>query len=261
MSKLTYLDIETTPNEGYFWRCGYKINIQPNNISRERAMICAAWAHDDGKIEVADDLILWDNGVIDDSLIVKKLAEAVEDSTILVHHNGDKFDIKWIRSRALTHGINNVPRWASFDTLKSVRANIQLPSNRLGDIGRYFGLSEKIKTDPDLWKNIVFGDNSRMQEMIDYCEQDVILLEQVYHKIKGVVPLKTHVGVTGMREKWSCPACGSEKVVVKSHTNCTSATGVRKHQMHCKEKECGRYYHISGLVYTNYLKQTRLRKK
>ena len=121
-------------------------------------------------------------------------------------------------------------------------------------------LSEKIKTDPDLWKNIVFGDNSRMQEMIDYCEQDVVLLEQVFNKIKGVVPLKTHVGVIGLRDKWTCPACGSKNVKVKSHTNC-SPTGVRKHQMHCKEKECGRYYFVSGPVYTKYLTDTRLRKK
>ena len=255
--KRLFFDIETSPCLGWFWRPGWKVRLSYDNIIEHAKIICISykWENED-KVQT----LVWDKDK-DDGKMIKKFIKVMNSADEIIAHNGDRFDLKWIRSRALTHGINSVPRWASFDTLKSVRANIQLPSNRLGDIGRYFGLSEKIKTDPDLWKNIVFGDSSRMQEMIDYCEQDVILLEQVYQKVKGVVPLKTHVGVTGMREKWSCPACGSQKVVVKSHTNCTSATGVRKHQMHCKEKECGRYYHISGLIYTNYLKQTRLRKK
>lgn len=43
-----------------------------------------------------------------------------------------------------------------------------------------------------------------MEEMIDYCEQDVVLLQQVYEKIIGVVPLKSHAGVIKGGSKWSC---------------------------------------------------------
>jgi len=236
MSKLTYLDIETTPNEGYFWRCGYKISIQPNNISRERAMICAAWAHDDGKIEVADDLILWDNGVIDDSLIVKKLAEAVEDSTILVHHNGDKFDIPWINARLRYHGYDTIGPKRSIDTYKVVKSKYNMNSFRLDYVAKYFGVGRKIKSDYQWWVDIMEDNencDASFAKMVKYNKMDVEVLRDVFkviepditynwyniiedindpcvgcghegpHQHRGVVPNQT----TGY-ERYTCKSCG-----------------------------------------------------
>ena len=167
----------------------------------------------------------------------------------IVGHNGDRFDIPWVRTRALYHGIESVPRWRTLDTLKSVRSNLRLPSNRLTDIGRYFGLGEKIKVDGDLWQNIVFGDASRMNEMIDYCEQDVILLQQIYEKIVKVVPEKTHVGVVNGGPKWSCPHCGG-MTVIRNGTDVTRA-GTESQKMQCKS--CKKCYRISTKVYSKYL--------
>ena len=167
----------------------------------------------------------------------------------IIGHNGDRFDIPWIRTRALYHGIDTVPRWKTLDTLKSVRGNLNLPSNRLDAIGRYFGLGEKVYVDGELWKNVVFGDGSRLDEMIEYCENDVALLEKVYNKIIGVVPLKTHVGVIEGGEKWSCPGCGSEKIV-KNGTFVTT-TGIDKQRMKCKD--CSRFYTITTKQYIKFL--------
>jgi hypothetical protein len=51
MSKIKrlFFDIETSPNIGLFWAAGYKKNISPDNIIKERAIICIAykWADDD----------------------------------------------------------------------------------------------------------------------------------------------------------------------------------------------------------------------
>ena len=167
----------------------------------------------------------------------------------IIGHNGDRFDIPWVRTRALYHGIHNVPRWQTLDTLKSVRSNLKLPSNRLDAIGRYFDLGEKIKVDGDLWQNIVFGDGSRMEEMIDYCEQDVVLLQQVYEKIIGVVPLKSHAGVIKGGSKWSCPNCGSVDII-RNGTHVTT-TGTEKQKMQCKS--CKRCYRISTKQYSKFL--------
>ena len=46
--KRLYFDIEVSPNLGFFWQSGYKLNISHDNIIKERAVICIAykWAHE-----------------------------------------------------------------------------------------------------------------------------------------------------------------------------------------------------------------------
>jgi hypothetical protein len=37
--KRLFFDIETSPNIGLFWSAGFKLNIAPENIIKERAII------------------------------------------------------------------------------------------------------------------------------------------------------------------------------------------------------------------------------
>lgn len=246
--KRLFFDIETSPCIGWFWRPSYRTRLSYDNVIEDAKIICISYKwQDEDKVYTLN----WGKQK-DDKKMIKKFVSIMEKADEIVGHNGDRFDIPWIRTRALYHGIENVPRWKTLDTLKSVRSNLKLPSNRLDAIGRYFGLGEKIKVDGELWKNIVFEDGSRMDEMIDYCEQDVLLLQAVYEKIVGAVPLKTHVGVVEGRENWTCPNCGSTSVSIKAHHSSTP-TGIVRHQMCCKP--CGRYYYISSKVYFKYLKQ------
>lgn len=243
--KRLFFDIETSPCIGWFWRPGYRTRLSYNNVIEDAKIICISYKwQDNDEINTLD----WGHKK-DDKKLIQEFVKIMNKANEIVGHNGDRFDIPWVRTRALYHGINNVPRWRTLDTLKSVRANLKLPSNRLTDIGRYFGLGEKIKVDGDLWQNIVFGDASRMDEMIAYCEQDVVLLQEIYEKIIGVVPIKTHVGVVEGGPKWSCPNCGGIKVV-RNGTDVTRA-GTESQKMQCKS--CKRCYRISTKVYSKYL--------
>lgn len=243
--KRLFFDIETSPCIGWFWRPGYRTRLSYNNVIEDAKIICISYKwQDEDKVYTLD----WGRRK-DDKKLIREFVKIMNKANEIVGHNGDRFDIPWVRTRALYHGVDNVPRWRTLDTLKSARANLKLPSNRLTDIGQYFGLGEKIKVDGDLWQNIVFGDASRMDEMIAYCEQDVILLQQIYEKIIGVVPLKTHVGVVNGGDKWACPNCGSVKVV-RNGTDVTRA-GTESQKMLCKS--CKRSYRVSTKVYTKYL--------
>tara|TARA_R100001460_G_scaffold14262_1_gene31998 strand:+ start:2618 stop:3376 length:759 start_codon:yes stop_codon:yes gene_type:complete len=243
--KRLFFDIETSPCIGWFWRPGYKTRLSYNNVIEDAKIICISYKwQDEDKVSTLD----WGRKK-DDKKLIKEFVKIMNKANEIVGHNGDRFDIPWVRTRALYHGIESVPRWRTLDTLKSVRSNLRLPSNRLTDIGRYFGLGEKIKVDGDLWQNIVFGDASRMNEMIDYCEQDVVLLQQIYEKIVKVVPEKTHVGVVNGGPKWSCPHCGG-MTVIRNGTDVTRA-GTESQKMQCKS--CKKCYRISTKVYSKYL--------
>lgn len=244
--KRLFFDIETSPCVGWFWRPGYKVRLSYDNIIEHAKIICVSykWQGED-KVQTLD----WGKKRCDAKLI-KDFVKVMNTADEIIGHNGDRFDITWIRTRALHHGIENLPRWRTLDTLKKSRANLNLPSNRLNDIGRYFGIGEKVRNPPGLWENVCFGDASMLTDMVTYCEQDVVLLENVWDKIKGVVPMNTHAGVVKGGPKWSCPNCGSESI--KRNGTDVTTSGTEKQKMRCLS--CKRCYRISGRQYILYLK-------
>lgn len=243
--KRLFFDIETSPCVGWFWRPGWKTRLSYNNVIEDAKIICVSYKwQDEEEVHTLD----WGSKK-DDKKLIQEFVKIMNKANEIVGHNGDRFDVPWVRTRALYHGIDNVPRWRTLDTLKSVRSNLKLPSNRLTDIGQYFNLGEKIHVDGSLWQNIVFGEADRMDEMIAYCEQDVVLLQKIYEKIIGIVPLKTHVGVTKGGPKWSCPNCGS-KTIIRNGTDITRA-GTESQKMQCKS--CKRCYRVTTKQYSKFL--------
>ena len=61
----------------------------------------------------------------------------------IIAHNGDRFDIKWIRTRAVYHGLQMKHTYNSIDTLKVAKKYLNLPSNKLAEICSYYGLEAK----------------------------------------------------------------------------------------------------------------------
>lgn len=242
--KTLFFDIETSPCIGYFWRPGHKVRLSYDNVIEDAKIICISWKWADSEPQTFH----WGKKKCDKS-VVKRFAKVMAEADLIVAHNGDRFDLPWFRARCLKHGIKNLPRYRTLDTLKSTRANIKLPSNRLNDIAQYYGIGEKIETTYGLWKDVMQGNKEALDHMVKYCEQDVILLQQVYEFIQGVVPQKTHAGVINGGEKWSCPSCGSVDVV-RNGTDVTPQ-GTKKQKMKCNS--CGRGYRVTGLQYTKYL--------
>lgn len=162
---------------------------------------------------------------------VKVLNQADE----LVGHNGDKFDLAYIRTRCLYHGIELQPNFTTIDTLKIARSKFKFNSNKLDYIARFLGLGKKIKTDFDLWKDIALhNDQKALDKMVKYCKMDVILLEQVYNQLKSHTQSKTHYGVIFGGDRGSCPECGADSEDLIRHMNRTTASGIKKIIYKCK---------------------------
>jgi DNA polymerase III epsilon subunit-like protein len=160
----------------------------------------------------------------------------------LVGHNGDKFDLAWIRTRCLFHRIDMFPTYITIDTLKVARSKFKFNSNKLNYIAKYLGIGQKIHTDYDLWKDIVLNkDKDAMDKMIKYCKMDVILLEKVHKELSLHIPAKTHYGVIFGAYKGSCPECGSDDLVRNNKR--VTASGVVKIQMRCNT--CGKFHSIT----------------
>jgi DNA-directed RNA polymerase subunit RPC12/RpoP len=82
------------------------------------------------------------------------------------------------------------------------------------------------------------NDKVAMTKMIDYCIQDVILLEKVHKELNNHIPAKTHYGVAFGSYKGTCPECGSEDLVKKDRR--ILASGTIKIIYRCNT--CGKYH-------------------
>lgn len=229
-----FLDIETSPNIGIFWRPGYNLTLTPENILKERAIICAAWKWEgESKIHA----MAWDSEQSDKAL-VKKLAAVLAEADEVVAHNGDRFDLRWIRGRALLYGISISPYISTIDTYKVADKYFELNSHKLDYLGKYLGLGGKRDTGGlDLWKRVVIkNDRDSLSDMVRYNKRDVQLLEQVYEKLRPYFPEKLHV--SGVARE--CPACGGRMIVSKRRI---SAAGRKTVQLRCPD--CGKFHSIA----------------
>ena len=239
--KRLFYDCETSPNIVYSWRIGYKVPLDYNNIIKERAIICICW-----KWEHEDQVwsLQWDDG--NDAEMLREFMEVLNESDEAAAHNGDRFDLPWLRTRCIKHGIDCYPLYKTVDTLKIARSKFYFNSNRLDYISRFLGGKAKIPTNFDLWKRVMAGDKKALAEMTEYCRNDVLMLEDVYHELSKYAEPKTNASILEGKAKWCCAHCASDNVVL-SKTR-VSAMGTIRRQMQCSI--CGRYYTIADSTYT-----------
>lgn len=245
-ARILIYDLETSPNQGWFWRAGYKQNIMPNQITKERAIICVSykWLGED---EVYN--LTWDKNQ-DDKFLIEQFIEVLNEADLIVAHNGDNFDLKWLKTRALIHRLHYkmLPNYKQFDTLKVAKAKLYLNSNRLDYISKVLGFEGKIQTTPDLWnKVVILNDREALVPMLEYCDEDVRQLEKVYKELQYLDNPRYHEGVLNDEPKYSSPISGGFNLeLIKT---VTTNTGTIKRIM--KDLDNERLFEMSN---TNYLK-------
>lgn len=248
MRKRLFFDIETSFNIGIFWRSGYNLTVQPDDIIKERAIICVSWKWEDDD-EVHH--LTWDKKQCDKKLL-KDFIKVLNKADEIIAHNGDRFDIKWLRTRCLYHGLDMFPQYQSIDTLKHSKSQFNFNSNKLDYIAKFVGVGSKLKHEGiDMWKSIVFSkDEDALKRMVEYCDHDVVILEKVYQKMKPYIKHKVNYSVLHGGDKWSCPECQSNKVRLRN--TYTTPAGTIQHYMSCNN--CNKTsYKINNKTFMDFL--------
>jgi uncharacterized protein with PIN domain len=129
------------------------------------------------------------------------------------------------------------PTYPTIDTLKKARQKFRLPSNRLDYLGDTLVGEQKLATGFSLWRDIVLEKSeAAMRKMVDYCKQDVVLLEKVYDAMAPYIESATSVAMYAS----DCPECGSPRT--KVHSKRKRVSGVVHITLRCTE--CGRHHTI-----------------
>lgn len=246
--KRLFFDIET----GYYilniraWQLkNFKKYFDHNDIVREKEIICISYKwQGDEKVHTLD----W---TIGEKEMLKQFIKVLEEADEIIGHNGDRFDLPFIRTRCLYHGILMFPNYRTLDTLKKSRSRFLFASNRLDYLGKFMGIGGKEEHEGfEMWKKIVEdGDQEALAKMISYCERDVILLEDVFFVLSPFIDHNNNFAVLRGGEKWHCPECASENV--EMYRTYTTPMGVVRREMKCND--CRKQYRISNKNYMNML--------
>ena len=249
-TKILFYDIETSPSLSFVWGAGWGINIPYDNIIETWKIICISYSWEgSNKVERVE----WSHkkGVRCDKQLVEDFIKVLNQADMIVAHNGDKFDIKKIRTRAAIHGLPMRPQYKSYDTLKKAKQHFKFDSNKLDSIAKILNVGAKLPhTGFQMWKDCFNGDKEAMRLMGEYCDMDIVVLKDVYYALKPYAHHNIHRGVIEGGAKFSCPLCGHEGDLELIRNEITKAGTIQRIVL----GECGHEYKISNAVYMQYLK-------
>ncbi len=128
----------------------------------------------------ADTYPTWRTARDDDSGIVRDISQELARHAIVITHYGSKFDLPYLRAKAMRYGCPALPPMFGIDTYYIAKANFLVSSRRLENLCRYFGLGQKSGVEGNLWNKAAFaGDKEAMDAIVKHNCQDVELLERL----------------------------------------------------------------------------------
>lgn len=236
--KIVFWDIETSTITTRAWDL-YPNHIPYGNIVQDWYIICASWLVAGqsrvNAVSVLNDPERFKANPRDDYYVVKKLREALEDVDILVHHNGDRFDLKKFNARLIYHKLPPLPKILTVDTLKKARQVAKFTSNRLDFLGISLIGKGKISAPYSLWEEAEAGNARAIKDLVRYNKEDVRVLQGVYDRLLPYMVTHPNVGSHGIL---SCPKCAATDYKIKGYK--LTAAGTKRAQYQCNS--CGSYF-------------------
>jgi len=152
----------------------------------------------------------------------------------------------------LQHGLGPIPEFKTVDTLALSRRKFNFNSHTLDYLAQTLCGHGKLPTGFDLWADVCDGSKKAkkiaLNKMVTYCENDVVILEEIWKRFEPYYRPKTHVGAFNGHPRWTCAGCGSSNV--KQDNVRMSAAGIARYQFQCND--CGRYYTVANNVRGQY---------
>lgn len=249
--KRLFYDIETSFCQGHFWRPGYNQNILPHQITDYAKIISIHWSWE-GEEEVHH--LDWGLNKQCDKKMLSKFVKQMDKADEIITHNGKRFDTPWIRTRCLLHGVPMRHTYNEIDTYKLCKKYLNLPSNSLKEVCKYYNLENKKDAGGiNTWIDVIYKkDKTALDHLLFYGDGDIVSLKAVFEKLLPYIAPNIHYGKLRGLEKWSCPECGSIDVT-KKHTYTTAAGTIQHYFRHQRKGGCGTSYKVNNKTYMDFL--------
>jgi uncharacterized protein YprB with RNaseH-like and TPR domain len=118
-----------------------------------------------------------------DYRIVKSAVAEIKKYDRICGYYSTRFDIPYLRSRALSQGVD-FPSYRDLyhtDLYYIARAKFAIHSNRLGAVCEFFGIEAKgHRMTPNLWKDAGAGKQEALETILIHCKEDVESTDKVF---------------------------------------------------------------------------------
>ena len=236
MANITLFDIESTRLEADF---GF--------------VICASYKELGSKKIVThsiDDYPNFKKDPTNDKFLLRDLKAGLEKADVLVGHYSTRFDLPFINGRLLHHGLTPVAPIPHVDTWRVSRNRLKITRNSLAALAEFFGFDEKTYLNKNIWVRASAGHRPSIKYIIEHCEQDVRVLEDVYTKIRVLAPDHPNINLTRFVTKSDprCPICGSHKLQKRGYIIARTRRSPRYSCQECGSWSRGAPEKVDGIV-------------
>ena len=212
--KIVTFDVETTPQEGYFWGKKWETNIAKITNSSMILSYSAHWVGGKHITKGWPDYKGYKKGVLDDSAIVKDIRDNIFNvADIIITQNGRAYDIKAANSRFAFYKLQPPSPYKVIDTKTEAKRYFNLPSYSLDDMCEYFGIGKKKEHEGfPLWEKCMAGDKSAWKRMLSYNSNDSDITYKLYLVIRPFMKTHPNIGMYKKPDGLYCPNCGSREL-------------------------------------------------
>jgi uncharacterized protein YprB with RNaseH-like and TPR domain len=201
-AKILLFDIETAPMEVYVWGLRYNDYISPESIIKDYSVLCwsAKWLFEP---EVFGEKVTGQEAIDrEDARILEPMWKALDEADIVVVQNGKKFDIPKLNSRFLLAGFMPPMYYQVIDTKEAMSKNFGFSSNKLDYVNKLLGIKGKEDMEYQDWIDCVHGDEEKLQKMLTYNKDDVVIMEDLYLQIRPWIKGYANLGWKKARQYW-----------------------------------------------------------
>ena len=176
--------------EGHKERIGY-LDIETSNLVADFGIVLS-WAIKDGSSKQIFSSVLTPKDIkkatfgSEDKRLVADCLKAMQQFDRIVTYYGSRFDVPFLRARALSTGLEfpNYGTMKHTDLYFILRGRVALSSKRLENACRVLlGETQKTRIDSKYWRAGVRGDEKSLAYILDHNLKDVLDLEKLYLKM------------------------------------------------------------------------------
>lgn len=179
------LDLETTDlnaDRGVILCACYESSRKPGRIQTLRQdKLSKSWAKGDRG---------------NDKELVKAIMKVVKDHDVIVAHNGSRFDLPMLRTRALRWGLKPLKEVKLVDPCSISWRKFRLRSNSLGSLADHLGIkAQKTPLHMSVWMDATLrGDKKAMNYIVEHCVADIKVLSAVLSFVKPFIKVLDEKG-------------------------------------------------------------------
>lgn len=207
--KILLLDLELAPNLATVWSI-WNQNIGINQLLDTGRVLCytAQWY---GTRDVIFDSE-YDNLHPD---MISNLWNLMDEADVIVHYNGDRFDIPVVNREFLLYGLPPPSSYKSVDLYQVIKKRFRFVSNKLDHVCKELELGSKVQHEGhELWLKCMNGDSRAWKRMEKYNRQDVKLLDKLYKRLLPWIPNHPNRNLYNTDNlRVVCPVCGSSHII------------------------------------------------